>query len=565
MSPNNSQSVSSSGLIRLLLSVLGPDLKAERKAMLASLFLALFGTLLGLGAPYFIHHIIDNATGSANPEVFARNLLYMAISLVLFFIFWGIQIYVTVGASQRMFLSLKNRLMATILRKPIDFFRQFNEGELMTRMANDLDFLSNFFHENVVMMLVNLMLALVISVFLLSWHPILGVLSLLGIPIYFVAIALILNPVDRRAALARAALTVQNRRILDILRGVREILFFQQDRQARQLFGRAASDYATASRRSVFVRDWSMNLIEGLGVLVCFSPVIVGAWMMSGEGSAITAGVLIAYYTYLMLLTDTLMKAAQSMTRLAEVGPVLARVAQILEAPERSEVPMTSVLDVPDRLSLEFREVGFYFQPDRPILQDFNLHIAEGEKVAIMGGSGSGKSTLLDLILRFKRPSSGAIYLGDQDIAGIPLSNYLSVFSLVGQSSHFMAMSVADNIRFGWYHVPLDRAIEAAKLVQLHDVIMQLPDGYDTILDGDDINLSGGQRQRLALARAVIRDPGILILDEFTSALDAPTEKAILADLLSVFSRQTIICVTHSRYVASQFERTVWLGKDQAV
>ncbi len=176
-----------------------------------------------------------------------------------------------------------------------------------------------------------------------------------------------------------------------------------------------------------------------------------------------------------------------------------------------------------------------------------------------MGASGCGKTTIASLLLRFLRPTQGEIRFGGKNIQEYSYPMYLSFFSYVSQPTHLFGQSVADNIAMGWYHVPLDRIKEIASLVRMDDFIDGLPDAYGTVLGKNGVDFSGGQRQRLALARALIRDPEILVLDEFTSALDRDVEQEIIDDLLRVFANQTIICITHSPSVAGRFDRVVRL------
>ena len=178
-----------------------------------------------------------------------------------------------------------------------------------------------------------------------------------------------------------------------------------------------------------------------------------------------------------------------------------------------------------------------------------------------MGPSGAGKSTVIDLLTRQISPDSGQILFGEQPVGDYSLPLYLLHFGYVRQRPYLFRTTVRENIATGWYDIPLDVIISVAKRVRIHDTIMALPDGYDTVIGRNGVELSGGQQQRIALARALVRDPVVLLLDEFTSALDRTTEEEILDDLFMNVQEQTIICVTHSLSVASRFDRTVMLEK----
>ncbi|MBF0529709.1 MAG: ATP-binding cassette domain-containing protein, partial [Deltaproteobacteria bacterium] len=200
---------------------------------------------------------------------------------------------------------------------------------------------------------------------------------------------------------------------------------------------------------------------------------------------------------------------------------------------------------------IEFRDVCFSYDPAKPVLTDFSLIIDPGEKVALMGPSGTGKSTIIDLLIRQIKPDQGEILFDSRPIHEYLLPMYLLNFACVRQKPYIFKTSIRENIASGWYGAPLDVIIDIAKRVRLHETILSLPYGYDTVIGAHGLEMSGGQLQRLALARALVRDPAILLLDEFTSALDRGTEEEILNDLLQNFQKQTILCVTHSPAVAN--------------
>jgi ATP-binding cassette subfamily B protein len=193
------------------------------------------------------------------------------------------------------------------------------------------------------------------------------------------------------------------------------------------------------------------------------------------------------------------------------------------------------------------------------VLEGFSLRIEPGEKVAITGPSGAGKSTLVRLLLRFLLPSSGELLFGDRPVQDYDLGFYCTFFGYVSQSTHLFGLPIGENIAMGWYGVPEERIREVAGLVRLDPVIRRLPEGYDTVIGSGGTRLSGGQEQRLALARALVREPEVLVLDEFTSGLDREVEDAILDDLFRVFADQSILCITHSESVAARFDRVVRL------
>ncbi len=556
-------------LLRKLWSLLRPEVTDECLPLIAAALMMLLVTCLGLLGPFLLHRILDNAASGGDMRAFRLDVFLLALSLFLCYLLWGVKIRIATYACERVFYKLKDRLLRTLMRKQISFFNSISEGDLITRMVSDVTLLSTFFYEYVIRSIVSIIICIGIAIFLVAWHPLLGLVSLLAIPIYLLVTNLVLGPVERRSQTVREKLTEQNENLLGILGGLREIRFFQQEKLSRSLFDRISSEYTQAAARSTFARDWALNAIQGMGMLVSFTPVVFGSWLIINGNTALTVGVLIAYFAYLTDLTISLVGISDSMMKLAEASPARRRIQEVLDYPEDEsftrEVNVGSVRSlelehVPDKLDIVFESVSFGYG-DKKILHDVTLQIAEGEKVAIVGPSGCGKSTLLTLLLRFQSPSSGRILLGGRNIDDYPLPFYLSMFSQVSQSPVFFKFSIAENIRFGWYNVPQDLIEKAAEMVRLDEYIRSLPDGYDTLFGVGGMDMSGGQKQRLSLARALIRDPAILVLDEFTSALDQHVSEEIVGDMLEAFANQTIICITHSHNIVKRFDRVIDMGE----
>lgn len=274
--------------------------------------------------------------------------------------------------------------------------------------------------------------------------------------------------------------------------------------------------------------------------------------LLNREGT--TIGLSIFILVLIVSLCDNVASITLGISMFSRIAPSLRFIGDILAYPEERP-PATFTLDeTPDSFRIEFRNPGFAY---RPVIKDFSLVVEPGEKVAIRGASGSGKSTLANLLLRFLAPTEGEIRFGDRPITGYPLPLYLSYFSYVDQNVYLFNTSLRENITMGWYNVPMDKLQEVLRLVRLDPMVEQLPETYDTLIRENGRNVSGGQRQRMALARALIREPAVLVLDEFTSALDREVEGLILDDLFTIFKHQTVLCITHADHVARRFDRMV--------
>jgi ATP-binding cassette subfamily B protein len=400
---------------------------------------------------------------------------------------------------------------------------------------------------------------LILLTYLLIWDWRFGLIAVAILPGYAYYYAASQKILTRASRPTKERLSRQTSVFLDLVQGATEIRIFHQEEASRRRFVAASDAYTGAATTSRRRYDASRTWMDMIGITVTYSPVLIGGFLILGGSDGLTAGMLLACMTHLRLLTMRLTLIFYGMAGLAIMAPSLKRIAEVLDCPAPPSPPLLDTAEAPDEFSLEFQNLCFHHEDGRVVFSNLGLTIAQGEKVAIMGPSGSGKSTLLQLLLRLRKPSGGRILLGGKDIENYPLPFYLSFFSYVGQKNHLFHLSVRENISMGWYNVPDALIREAVTRVRMHDAVMRLPAGYDTVLGESGVDLSGGQNQRMALARALIRDPAILILDEFTSAMDRQVEEDILDDLFAISEGRSLVCVTHSDAVARRFDRIVHL------
>jgi len=548
-----------SHLFKTLWNVTKEGIIAQKKLLIASFLLTACSSAVILLGPYLIKQIIDRVLPAKDIRLLGYYVIALVGSYSVAFLIWCLQTRFSIKASENIFCKLRLKLIDSIMHKPVKFFNEYASGDLVTRFANDLEYISTFFYENLIRSLAFGLFSLILIVVLIAWNWQLGILSLITIPLLLIYVSKTHNPIAERSGFARRKLAEQNDSLLDILAGYREIRFFKQEKRLLSLFKKSADDYTEAAIRANTFMEFTRIGIDILGMLISFLPFIIGGLLVCLGNSSITAGLLIAYYQILTILTGQVLFIFMGITKLAQVLPVLERIKEITDYPVELEVGEMGLSDIPKSSEISFQNVSFAYPSGKNVFTDFNLIVRPKEKVAIMGPSGSGKSTLSLLFLRFLKPTSGKILFGGKDIQDYTLSFYLSFFSYMSQDTFLFKQSVAENISLGWYNVPLENIKAITKMVRMDKFIENLPDKYQSVVGQNGLSFSGGQKQRLALARALIRDPEILVLDEFTSALDRDVEQEILKDLLNVFQNQTIICITHSLTVAEKFDRIVRL------
>lgn len=541
--------------------LLRPSARGRGKAFLIAFLMSLGGIGAAFCGPYFLAVLLDEALPARDLDLFRLYAAAVVFSLLAFFVFSCVKTRFLGTLTEEVFLSLRTRIVGTLLRKPMNFFLDHTAGDMITRVSNDSEHLSLLIFDYAYAGVNGLITILFFTSVMIAWEWRLGIYTALTLPCYVLILSCFQKPLTRAAKAARAKLSEQNETMLDVLSGNKEIRIYQQYAEAARRYGDAASHFTRANIRSVLIGEWAYNTMETFARGITVLPFLLGGyWICRGE-SSISTGVLIAYNLYLTYIAFGLEVINVGMSKLAQASPLVQRIRELLDSPEEEIESGASSREWISSTCIEYRDVWYGFGPDKPLHRGFSLTVEPGEKLALMGPSGAGKSTLIELLTRQRVPDGGDILLGGLPIREFSLPRYLLYFAYVSQNPYIFSTSVRENISMGWYHVPMDIIVDTARRVRIHDDIMRLPQGYDSVIGRGGVELSGGQKQRLALARALVRDPEILLLDEFTSALDSAAEAAILDDLFLHFRKQTVICVTHSIAVARRFDRVVTLEK----
>jgi ABC-type bacteriocin/lantibiotic exporter with double-glycine peptidase domain len=545
--------------LRFFLRLLGKDILAEKGKLISGFVFALAAAGFAVLVPYALQLIVDRAIPQKNLSLLASYTMGLLGALALCYVSWCCQVFFMTRASENIFRSFKLRLSGTILKKHLSFFSRYQSSDLLTRMVADIELVSDFFYRYLLKSMVECVFILVFFIYILIVNWQLSLIALLGIPLMGIVMVALDGPITKTSALARKRLSDQNEKLLDMLQGHKEIRFFQQNEKILAQVEPSFRDYAEANVKFIRTMGATEYLLELVAILITFLPILVGGYVICRGGSGITVGLLVAFQTYLLMLADGVNKVSLGFAESIKANVPVKRLLEILDYPVEEKPRAIGWQDIPDSTAIEFRQVAFGYLKDRKVLKDFNLRIDPSEKICIMGQSGSGKSTIANLLLRFLSPDAGEIILGTVNIQNYPLASYLSLFSYVWQDTYLFKLSVKENVSLGWVDVPGPMIEKAIEQVGLKPTVESLPDRHETVIGRDGINFSGGQRQRLALARALIRGPEILILDEFTSALDAELEQKMLDLIFMLFKSQTIICITHSEQVAGRFDRIVRL------
>ncbi len=510
--------------------------------LLISLIL-LIRTGLGLVPPLFQRAVVDEVIGGRDLNrlgLFLGGLVgtYLLLRLSDF----G-DMYLRHALGERFIYDLRVHLYAYLQRLSLSFFEKTSTGELISRVTNDVQALEQFVTHGSSLTVVDLLRLLGTAgmIFWLDWR--LALIALVPLPFLATGMRRFNKQVRPKYRSVRARLGEINARLQDSLAGIRVVQAFAQEEAELERFAGESKNYYRA--RVEAIRSWASFFpafwfLSDLGIVAVLG---LGAWLVVGD--LVSLGTLVAFLSYVGELY-------QPLRRLTEIDNV---VQQAIAAGERifellDQTP--EVQDHPEACDLEevrgevrFEDVHFCYGSGDEVLHDVEFTMSPGEVVALVGPSGAGKTSIANLLCRFYDPIHGHILLDGQDLRTIRLACLRRQIAVVLQETFLFNTTVRENIRFGKPDAGDEEIIAAARAAHAHEFIEQLPNGYDTEIGERGVRLSGGQKQRLALARAILTNPRILILDEATSSVDAEAEYHIRQALKEVLRGRTALVIAH--------------------
>ena len=433
-----------------------------------------------------------------------------------------------------------------VLRLPLSFFSEERKGDIIARMSADVTAVENSLTSSIDMLLRN-PIALIIyfsTLFTISWQMTLFVIVVL--PFAGWVMGVVSRKLKRQSSTAQAQWGDIMSQLDETLGGLRIIKAFLAEGKMSKRFTKTNDDYRKAMNEMVIRQSSAHPMSEFLGT--CVIVIVLwfgGSLILNTDYAPIDAATFIFYMVILYSIINPLKEFAKAFYNVPMGLASMDRIDMILKAENpikepAAPLPLTSFED-----KIEFRNVGFSYVEGRPVLKHIDLTVPKGKTIALVGQSGSGKSTLVDLVPRYHDISEGQLLIDGKDVKDVSIHSLRALIGNVNQEAILFNDTFYNNITFGVENATMEQVIEAAKIANAHDFIMETEQGYDTMIGDRGGRLSGGQRQRVSIARAILKNPPILILDEATSALDTESERLVQEALERLMKSRTTIAIAH--------------------
>ena len=547
--------------LRQLLAYVRPY---QLKFILGLVFLTL-STATTLAFPMFFGELLNAALGEQSLPMFEDiNQIALALAglLVVQAVFSYFRVLLFVEVAQKSLADLRKALYGNLIRLPMGFFNKSRVGELSSRIAADISQIQDTFtltFAELTRGLVTLVVGVVI-IFVISTK--LTLLMLGTFPVLMVAAIFFGRFIRKLSKAAQDSLADANVVVEESLQGVQNVKAFTNETYEANRYRRSINDVVRIAMRGARWRGAFSSFI----ILAIFGAIVLIMWFGSklvAEGS-IAAGDLAAFLFYTGLVGGSIGGFGEHYSQLQKTLGATERVFELLEEqPEDS----TQERDLQIDGRVTYDNVAFHYpsREDVEVLRGLSFQVNAGDRVALVGASGAGKSTIVSLLLRFYDPQNGSIMIDDQPLRSYALSAIRGEMAYVPQDVFLFGGTIQENIAYGDLDAEEAAIVEAAKRANAHDFITEFPDGYNTVVGERGIQLSGGQRQRIAIARALLRDPRILILDEATSALDSESEQLVQTALEELMKGRTSFIIAHRLATIRNVDRILVIKDGQLV
>ncbi len=538
-----------------------PAVVKYRKLLAEVLLVSVVLQLLALVTPLFFQVVMDKVLvhrGFSTLNVIAIGLLAVSLFEVALS---GLRTYVFSHTCSRIDVELGARLFRHLLSLPLPWFHERRAGDSVARIR-ELEKIRSFMTGNGITLVLDLLFSLVFIAVLLLYSPLLTLIVVLSLPCYL-ALSIVATPILRRRLDEQFRHGAENQAFLvETVTAIDTVKAMAVEPRWGRKWEEQLAAYVKAAFRASMICNWAGNGVSLVGKLVTVCTMWLGARLViDGE---LSVGQLVAFNMLAGHVAAPVMRLAQMWSDFQQVGVSVERLGDILNTD--SEAATGGVALPPLQGHIAFNQVSFRYRDDgNDILSNIHLAIRPGEVVGIVGRSGSGKSTLTRLLQRLHSPQRGRILIDGIDIALADPASLRRQIGVVPQESQLFRGTIRENIALSDPGAPLEKVMQMAHLAGAHGFICDLPEGYDSLVGEHGTGLSGGQKQRIAIARALMRDPRILIFDEATSALDYESERAIQLNMAAICKQRTVLVIAHRLSAVRNADRILVLDRGRFV
>ena len=454
-----------------------------------------------------------------------------------------IQGYIMTGISQKMTYRLRKEISEKINRMPVKYFDTMTHGEILSRITNDVDTLGQSLNQSATQVITSVTTIIGVLVMMLSISPLMTVIALLILPLSMCLISVIVKHSQRYFKDQQEYLGHINGQVEEVYSGHNIVKAFNKEEDIIKTFNDTNAVLYQSAWKSQFFSGMMMPIMQFVGNLGYVAVSILGGYLVIRN--AIQVGDIQSFIQYVRQFTQPIQQVAQVANMLQSTAAASERVFEFLDEEEEEQTVADPVPTDNLEGRVEFEHVHFGYNPDHIIINDFNAKVEPGQKIAIVGPTGAGKTTMVKLLMRFYDVNSGSIKIDGHDLREFNRADLRSMFGMVLQDTWLFNGSIEENIRYGKLDATHEDVVEAAKAAYVHRFVQTLPGGYDMVLNEEASNVSQGQKQLLTIARAILADPKILILDEATSSVDTRTEVRIQKAMDNLMQGRTSFIIAH--------------------
>ena len=501
--------------------------------------------ILGKATTELFNGLVGKISGGSGIDFdkIAKILIGLMCLYLCSALFSFIQGYIMTGVSQKLTYRLRKEISEKIDRLPMGYFDKMTHGEILSRITNDVDTLSQSLNQSATQVITSVATIIGVLIMMLSISPLMTVIALLILPVAMGLIGMIVKRSQKYFKEQQEYLGYVNGQVEEVYGGHNIVKAFNKEDDAIEAFDKDNDRLFHSAWKSQFLSGMMMPIMQFVGNLGYVAVVILGGYLAIKK--TIEVGDIQSFTQYVRNFTQPIQQVAQVANMLQSTAAASERVFEFLEEPEEEAAPENPVVLTEPQGNVEFEHVNFGYNPDHTIIHDFSVKVKPGQKIAIVGPTGAGKTTMVKLLMRFYDVSGGSIKVDGHDIREFDRGDLRRMFGMVLQDTWLFKGSIEENIRYGKLDATHEEVVKAADAAYAHRFIQTLPGGYDMELNEEASNVSQGQKQLLTIARAILADPKILILDEATSSVDTRTEVRIQKAMDNLMKGRTSFIIAH--------------------